>query len=151
MMKGSSSRPNLPELGARALRLAAAAAAPIVAATSLLLGVPPSLAVVAAAGTLLLAFVAVLANADADLRLLGLGKIKRDAFKGKVAVIVGASSGLGAALAEYLAEQGAILVLSARGADRLQVTFYLFMHAGMKPNAHCAITLSLFVHSLPQP
>jgi NADP-dependent 3-hydroxy acid dehydrogenase YdfG len=39
---------------------------------------------------------------------------------GKVVVITGASSGLGAATARYLADRGATMVLGARRADRLQ-------------------------------
>ncbi|HTF31638.1 MAG TPA: SDR family oxidoreductase [Flavitalea sp.] len=42
-------------------------------------------------------------------------------IKGKVAVITGASSGIGEATALMLAEQGAKVVLGARGLDRLKV------------------------------
>ncbi|SMG26829.1 SDR family oxidoreductase [Paraburkholderia susongensis] len=41
-------------------------------------------------------------------------------LNGKVVVITGASSGLGEAAARHLAEQGALLVLGARRADRIQ-------------------------------
>ena len=41
-------------------------------------------------------------------------------IEGKVVVITGASSGLGEAAARHLSEQGAIVVLGARRADRIQ-------------------------------
>lgn len=41
-------------------------------------------------------------------------------IEGKVVVITGASSGLGEATARYLSDQGAIVVLGARRADRIQ-------------------------------
>jgi NADP-dependent 3-hydroxy acid dehydrogenase YdfG len=43
-----------------------------------------------------------------------------DNVQGKVVVITGASSGLGEATARFLAAQGAIVVLGARRADRIQ-------------------------------
>ena len=43
-----------------------------------------------------------------------------NAIKGKVVVITGASSGLGAATAQHLAAQGARIVLGARRLDRIQ-------------------------------
>lgn len=42
------------------------------------------------------------------------------AFAGKVVVVTGASSGIGAATAEYLAKQNAILVLVGRNDEKLQ-------------------------------
>lgn len=41
-------------------------------------------------------------------------------IKGKVVVITGASSGLGEATAKLLAENGALLVLAARRAERIE-------------------------------
>lgn len=43
-------------------------------------------------------------------------------FNGKVVVITGASSGIGAGTAEYLAKLGATLVLTGRNADNLNAT-----------------------------
>lgn len=42
-----------------------------------------------------------------------------DNIAGKVIVITGASSGMGAAAARHLAEKGAAVVLGARRADRI--------------------------------
>lgn len=46
--------------------------------------------------------------------------MKFQAYKGEVVWIIGASSGIGAALAKELAERGACLALSARSKDKLQ-------------------------------
>ena len=49
------------------------------------------------------------------------GRHRRGAFDGKVVWITGASQGLGAELARYLAGQGARLILSSRSLEKLQV------------------------------
>jgi NADP-dependent 3-hydroxy acid dehydrogenase YdfG len=53
-------------------------------------------------------------------------------ISGKVVVITGASSGLGEATARYLAERGAIVVLGARRAERLQTLVDEITRAGGK-------------------
>lgn len=58
--------------------------------------------------------------ADADLTLLALGPAPRRAFAGRSCWVVGASQGLGEALALQLAAQGAHVILSSRRADALQ-------------------------------
>jgi short-subunit dehydrogenase len=46
--------------------------------------------------------------------------MKRDEFRGQVAIVTGASSGIGKALALQLARQGSKLVIAARRAERLE-------------------------------
>ena len=51
---------------------------------------------------------------------------------GKVAIVTGASSGLGVAFARALAEAGADVALGARRVDRLEVTAQLVRDAGRR-------------------
>ncbi len=61
-----------------------------------------------------------------------MGILERFALNGKVAVLTGASSGLGVAFAQALAEAGANLVLGARRTDRLEETGALVLAAGRR-------------------
>ena len=62
----------------------------------------------------------------------------------KVAIVTGASSGLGVAFAKALAEAGADLVLAARRVERLEATRAIVAQAGERlrspPTWHCRKT-----------
>ena len=45
----------------------------------------------------------------------------RKMLEGKVAIITGASYGMGQTMAELFAEEGASVVLTARGSDKLDI------------------------------
>lgn len=80
---------------------------------------PVAAAGLAAAGLLIFNLVR-FARAYADLTLLSKRRVPADAFQGKVVWIVGASQGLGEALAVHFAAAGARLILSSRSLDKLE-------------------------------
>ena len=58
--------------------------------------------------------------------------LDRFRLDGKVAIVTGASSGLGVAFAKALAEAGADLVLAARRVERLEATRAVVEQAGAR-------------------
>ena len=65
----------------------------------------------------------------------GMSVLDRFSLEGKVAVVTGASSGLGVAFAQALAQAGADVALGARRADRLADTAALVHAAGRRSTA----------------
>jgi NAD(P)-dependent dehydrogenase (short-subunit alcohol dehydrogenase family) len=61
-----------------------------------------------------------------------MGVLSRFDLDGKVAIVTGASSGLGVAMAQALAEAGADVAIGARREDRLQDTKKLIQDAGRR-------------------
>ena len=59
--------------------------------------------------------------ADANLGLLMKGHAASDSFMNKTVLVVGASRGIGAALAKHLAAAGAVLILASRSEADLTV------------------------------
>jgi NADPH:quinone reductase-like Zn-dependent oxidoreductase len=114
-------------IGARILGLIAPLSIPAAIGASVALSIPFSVCLGSAAVAVTVAFCVAFATADADLRILSLGRHKPSDYDGKTALIVGASSGIGAALAVYLAKQGAEVVLSSRGKEQLQVCAHLLL------------------------
>lgn len=92
-------------------------------AATMLVRAGASLASALLLAALAFAFVTLLciAAADADLGLLQQGHAPSDAFADKTVLIVGASRGFGAALAQHLCRQGAVLILTSRSVEDLQV------------------------------
>lgn len=73
---------------------------------------------------------------DADLQVrAALARMRKSAFQGKTVWIVGASSGIGEALAYEVASRGATVILSARRVDRLQTVQQTCLARG-SPQAH---------------
>src|SRR5881275_2937478 len=62
--------------------------------------------------------------------LTGMGVLSRFSLDGKVAIVTGASSGLGVAFAQAMAEAGADVAIGARRLDRLEDTKRLIEEAG---------------------
>jgi dehydrogenase/reductase SDR family member 7 len=100
--------------------VAAAAAAASAASVGVGVGALPLLAAAATlAAALCFTLLLLFAKADCDLGLYLSGPAPKDAFRGKVVWITGASQGLGEELARRLAAQGARLVLTSRSEEKL--------------------------------
>ncbi len=111
----------------REAHVAAAAPHALTAAAPFCLSAPTAPMVVLAvlaglASAFALYKLARLALADADLNLLSKGPAPPAAFEGKVVWVTGASQGIGKLVSTALAKRGAKLIISARSADRLEVS-----------------------------
>ena len=95
--------------------------APALAAYWLMHGMSAAAALLAAIAFAAVTTLVALAAADADLALLSKGPAAKDTFDNKTVLIVGASRGIGAALAQHLSQLGAVLILAARNETELQV------------------------------
>jgi len=71
-------------------------------------------------------------------------------FKGKVVLITGSSSGIGAGIAEEFARQGANLVLTGRNVDGLQETKNKCLKLGLKENQIVFVAGELTDDEVPQ-
>jgi 3-oxoacyl-[acyl-carrier protein] reductase len=58
-------------------------------------------------------------------------------LEGKIAIVTGASKGIGKAIAELFAEEGATVVLTARGKDLLEEVVEGIQKQGGAAMGHC--------------
>lgn len=76
---------------------------------------------------------------------------KNGDFRGKWALVTGASSGIGAALARELASRGANLILTARRRERLEALAAEFSATGSKAGAKTGVETRIIVADLNDP